>query len=149
MGNVIDFDAFRAEQTDNKSAVAETTVRVGGVDYPLAPSLPAIIVLDVIRLKDKFTSPKTGQIEDIEVPVEMAHNMGAAMFGEDAWKEILTKHQVGIEHIPDLLRMALGAYVDDPKALAQIFKMSESPSDSSSSGPSSSQTSSESIDSTS
>jgi hypothetical protein len=147
VGNVIDFDAFRAEQTDNKQVIAETTVRIGGVDYPLASSLPAIIVLDVIRLKDKFTAPKNGTIEDIEVPVEMAHNMGAAMFGEDAWKEILTKHQVGIEQVPDLLRMALSAYVDDPKALAQIFKMSELPSDSSSSGLSSSPTSSESTDS--
>lgn len=140
MPSVIDFDAFRAEQTKNREEVLHTTVKIGGQEYPIAPSLPAVIVLDVLRMR-------AAEGDDVEISANMATKIGTSIFGEKNWEEILVKHQIGLEALPDLIRLALSAYVDDPKARAQILQTSGSLFESSTTGPSSKQTSSESTES--
>lgn len=146
MANVIDFDAFRSEQDEKQAELRQVSVKIGGVDYPLSPSLPAVVVLDIIRLKNDLTDEDAA---NLDVSAEMAATIGEAIFGKEAWRNILITHQIGIERLPDLIRLAMSAYIDDPKARAQMLGTNPSLSDLLNPGLSSNQTSAESTESTS
>lgn len=109
MASTIDFDAFRREQ----SPQAPITVRVGGVDYQLAASLPASTALDIVRMAED-------QKANEEVKPEDLMNVGSGLFGgRDAFRAVLENGRVTLDELPDLMRMVIEAYTEataDPKA---------------------------------
>lgn len=98
MSNVIDFDAFRAERE-----AEPRTFRIGGDDYPMAPIVPAAMVLKVLRLKHSLG-------EDAEVTLEVFDTLGRSVFTPEKWEEILDKHQIGFDEIPVLLEKVISSY---------------------------------------
>jgi len=106
---VIDYDAFRGEQTQEAPKII-----VGGEEYTLATSIPASVILDAVRLKKEYG-------DDIELSTMVIDSMGVSLFGEVQWRSMLAKNQISIMELPNLIRVAVGAYFDDPKALSQIL----------------------------
>lgn len=111
MTKVIDFDAFRAERKREP-----VVLRIGGVDYILASSMPASVAVDVIRLRRDIG-------EDEDVPLEVLDEMGRAVFGETVWRDLLADHRLEVDELGDLLQMVLAAYTpakpetpEDPQA---------------------------------
>lgn len=98
MGNTIDFDAFRAEQNQEK-----INLRIGGVDYPLPPSMPASLAVDLIRMRTELA-------DEDDVPVERLDDVGRAIFGEPLWHELLATHRVQVDELGPLIEMVLAAY---------------------------------------
>jgi hypothetical protein len=105
---VIDFDLYRKERAakENEGPPPEPVVfRIGGKDYPLPTDPPATIVLDVIRLKETKGT-------DATAPIEALASLGAAMFGEENFREILTVNKIGAAEMGDLIIQAFGAWPD-------------------------------------
>ena len=96
--NVIDFDAFRAEQKNEPK-----TLRIGGVDYELPASLPAAIAIDAIRLKEQMG-------DDDAVPITELNSIGESVFGPETWRAVIVKHRLGVEEMGDLFKMVLERY---------------------------------------
>ncbi len=103
----IDFDAFRAEQTDDP-----VQFRIGGVTYELSSTLPASIAVDVIRMKSEMDD------EDEVDPVKLMSFCGA-VFGTELWAKVLDTHRLTLEEMPKLLEMILEAYTSAPKVEAE------------------------------
>lgn len=140
MSRTIDYDAFRIEQAP--SDAPPPVIKIGGVEYPLAPSIPAIVATDLLRI-EAMDGP------DMLLTSDAITTMGTALFGA-AWRTLLIKHQIALAEVPDLIRAALGAYADDPKAKAsRTSQTAESSSGSSKRGRGSKPTSSANIRSTS
>lgn len=112
MTSTIDFDAFRREQTPQ----APIKVKVGGVEYELAASLPASLALDIVRLAET-------QSKDAEVSPEDLMGIGSGLFGGRlAFRAVLENGRVTLEELPDFMKMIIEAYTDetaDPKATAK------------------------------
>lgn len=98
MSNVIDFDAFRAEQQEEPKVF-----KIGGENYPLPPSLPAALAVDIIRLKATLG-------EGADVPLEVLDNFGRSIFGEEIWRVVLDKHRLTVAEIPHVLEMVIAEY---------------------------------------
>jgi len=96
----IDYDAFRREFDEEP-----IEFKIGGISYDMAPSLPATIAIDVLALQN--------QDEDADVPLELLETVGAACFGPDVWKELLTVNKVPMTEIPDLVQAMISAYVPE------------------------------------
>lgn len=139
MGQTIDYDAFRREQ--EPETTEPPTLKIGGVDYPLAPAIPAVVAIDLLRI-EAMEGP------DLLLTSDAIETMGRALFGE-VWRSILIKHQIALAEVPDIIRLALAAYADVPKAVSPTSPTSESNSPSSTRGRGSKQTSSASTASTS
>ncbi len=99
MTNVIDFDAFRAEQK-----AEPVRLIIGGETYALPSSLPAALALDVIRMQ------ANGKAEGDEVDEQYLETIGKALFGGDLFLEVIQKHNITLSELPDLIRLVFAAY---------------------------------------
>ena len=118
MTRTVDFDAFRAEQTDEP-----VKFTIDGETYDLPSSLPAAVAVDVIRLR--ATSG-----ENADVPIETLDLFGRSVFGEGMWRMLLEKHRVTMKEVPALLEKVLEIYSkedEDPKVQAPADQTSETP----------------------
>jgi len=115
--NVIDFDAFRAEREK-----VDRIFRIGGVDYKMAPIIPAAMVVAVLRLKHELGT-------EAEVTIEVFDKLGRSVFTPEKWDEILEKHSIGFDEIPVLLEKVLAAYAP-PKAPGTKESTSKTPASS-------------------
>lgn len=98
MSNVIDFDAFRAEQKQEP-----VELKLGGKTYHLPPSLPASLALDLIRMNMKDS--------DADIKPEDVERMGAELFGGTAqFHEIIREGGVTMDEMPELMKMILNQY---------------------------------------
>lgn len=104
---VVDFDAWRAERLAREGADERPPVmfRIGGKEYPMPPEPPASIVLDVVRLKEAIG-------EDAEVSVEALMAIGDAIFGKDAFGEMLRVNRLHATELGDLIIQAFNAWPD-------------------------------------
>jgi hypothetical protein len=101
---VIDFDAWRAERVAAESSKAEPVkVKVGGKEYPLPPTLPATVALDVIRYR-------RAKGDDATVPATMLMNIGESLFGTEAFRKILDENGLDVDGMGQLIMMAFKAY---------------------------------------
>lgn len=101
---VIDFDAWRAERLANEGEPQPPVMfRIGKRNYPLPAEPPATIALDVIRLKE-------AKGDDASVPISSLAKIGAAMFGEDIFRDILEVNHIGAAEMGDLIIQAFGAW---------------------------------------
>ena len=113
-GNVIDFDAFRAEREG-----VERTFRIGGTSYTMAPIIPAALVVKTLRLKHELG-------EDEDATIHVFDTLGRSVFGPDKWDELLEVHQIGFDEIPVLLEKVIASYAP-PKALGKKAPTSKTP----------------------
>lgn len=104
---VIDFDAYRKEREARLGEAEAVVFRIGGRDYPLPPEPPAAIALDVIRLKADMKDATA------DVPLAALAKIGGAMFGDDAFREMLVENNVGAAEMGDLIIQAFGAWKID------------------------------------
>ena len=95
----LDFDALRSEQRAEPLHLI-----LGGKTYDLPPSIPASVVLDVIRLH--LTD---GDASD--VPVNEAFGMLEQLFGGDTLKTVLRESGLGLNELPDLLGKVVEQYL--------------------------------------
>lgn len=94
---VIDFDAFRSEQTGKPVELV-----VGGVTYYLPPDLPATVAVDVIRMqRDQGT--------DGDVSAETLLSLGEGLFG-DQFDTIIREHRLSTKEMGTLIKETLAAY---------------------------------------
>lgn len=108
-GRVVDFDAFRREQQREPLHLI-----IGGRTWDLPPSLPASLALDILRLQEQADGKADVQVDDLV-------KVGAAIFGtSEAFAEVMSAAEVGLDELPDLVRMVLEAYTgSDPNPTAQ------------------------------
>jgi hypothetical protein len=112
MSTVIDFDEFRKEAEGE-----EKFFKIGGIMYPIAPQIPAVTVLKVLRLQADVGA-------EADVTLEVFDDLGRSCFGSsDAWDELLIKHRVGYDEIPVLITALIQAY--SPKAEGETDQTSE------------------------
>lgn len=97
MSNVIDFDAFRAEQQ-----AEPITLRIGGKDYELASSLPASLALDIVRM-----NAGSGGLD--EVSEEYLETVLRSLLG-DHYSEIISENRITLKELPELIKMVFAAY---------------------------------------
>jgi hypothetical protein len=95
--NVIDFDAYRAEQAEEP-----VLLKVGGKEYTLPTSLPASIALEIVRMN--AAGP------DAEVSEAYLERLGRAMFGGDQFVEIIEANNITLKELGPLITMAMAAY---------------------------------------
>lgn len=95
---VIDFDAFREEQQQEP-----LVLKIGGVEYILPSGLPAEVAVDLIRAREGL-----GTSEDL--PPEQIPKWAAAIFGEEAFQEIMRKHRLTLEELAELLQRVMHEY---------------------------------------
>ena len=100
---MLDFDAFLAEERSHREGIAPITMKIGGKEYLLPQELPAIIALDIIRLKKSLG-------DDLDAPPEALASIGDALFGRDVFRQILVENQLGIPDLGELITQAFGAY---------------------------------------
>lgn len=99
--STIDFDAFRAEKTNDAEPLQ---LKLGGKLYDLPASLPAALALDIARIQ--ATKGDDADFDESDV-----RRLGAALFGgEDRFIQILSEGAVTIEEMPDLTKMVLEMY---------------------------------------
>ena len=102
MTKTVDFDQFRQEQD-----AEPIEFKIGGDTYSLAPTIPAAMVLKIIRLQNEIGP-------DAQVTLEVFDALGRSVFGPQQWDEILEKHHLGYQEMPELVQAVMSAYV--PKA---------------------------------
>jgi hypothetical protein len=98
MSRLIDFDAFRAEQ-----AAEPVRLLIGGVEYELAPGIPANLALDTVRMQSDLGAGASLRPEQIE-PI------ARGLFGDELFEKLLTEQRLTIDELPALVRMAFEAY---------------------------------------
>jgi hypothetical protein len=98
MSKLIDFDAFRAEQ-----AAEPVRLLIGGVEYELAPALPASLALDVVRMQSELGAGAELRPEQIE-PI------ARGLFGDELFATLMAEHRLTIDELPTLVRLAFEAY---------------------------------------
>jgi hypothetical protein len=99
---VIDFDAFRSEQT-----AEPLELRIGGRVYNLPSSLPASLALDVIRMNAEDATA--------EFKAEDLMAMGRGIFGGELFDTVLRDNGVTMEELPELFKMVFNAYTGAPE----------------------------------
>jgi hypothetical protein len=113
----IDYDAFERERAAASGDPAEPLLfRFRGKDYPLPHEVPATVVLDAVRLRHQPQDRK-GKKRDpfqAEAQVEQLVAIGDALFGPEAFREILASRgadglPMGSSAIGRVVMAALGA----------------------------------------
>lgn len=100
---LIDFDAFQRERKAADGQTPEPILfKIGGKEYPLPSEVPAVVVLDVVRLRkqDGLSS---------ETKVEQLLAIGDALFGADVFREICTTNRLSSSEMGQVVLTALGA----------------------------------------
>ena len=101
---MIDFDAFLKEQRAQHGPVAAgPSLRVGGKTYELPRELPAVVALDIVRLKKRFG-------KDEMAPPEALMAIGEGLFGRAAFAEILEANRLTVAELGALIGEAFKAY---------------------------------------
>lgn len=95
--SVIDFDAYRAEQTEEP-----VILRIGGEEYNLPTSLPAAVALEIVRMN--AAGPEA------EVDESYLERMGRAILGGEQFLTIIERHNITLAELPKLITMAMSAY---------------------------------------
>jgi hypothetical protein len=136
--NVFDFDAFRQEQE-----AKQLDFKINGKLYKMAPTLPAAMVLKIVRMRHTLG-------EDAEVTLEVFDEFGRSVFGTEEWQSLLRENQIGFMEMPRLIEGVIRAYAPKGVTIPDLTsETDESSSASSNPGPGSSPTSEESTESTS
>ena len=104
MSKVVDFDSFRSEQTGEAKIF-----RIRGKEYAMAPTIPAILILRVLRLKAEIG-------DDADVALDVFDTLGRAVFGVKEWDAVLMENQIGFEEIPALITAVIRVYTPKAKA---------------------------------
>jgi hypothetical protein len=95
---VIDFDAFRREQTGEP-----VLLKIEGVEYSLPPDMPATVALDVIRLNRDMGAGGN-------VPPDVLLSIGEGLFGDEQFRKIVKDHKLSVPDMGALIRETLKAY---------------------------------------
>jgi hypothetical protein len=93
---LIDFDAFRAEQQSRP-----LIIRVGGTDYALPSSPPAVVALDGIRLARSGATT---------VPADEVARLAEGLFGASVLDELLRVHRLTVAELQALISRVMDAY---------------------------------------
>lgn len=93
---LIDFDAFRAEQQ-----ARPLVIRVGGTDYSLPSSPPAVVALDGIRLARSGATT---------VPADEVARLAEGLFGTPVLDELLRVHRLTVVELQALISRVMDAY---------------------------------------
>lgn len=134
---VIDFDEFRREQQGDPK-----TFRVGGHEYKMAPQIPAVLVLKVLRLQATVG-------ESAPVALELFDDFGRSVFGSKVWDDLLIENHIDYEEVPALITAVIRAYAPKAEGESPTSETEASSSPSSKRGRGSKRTSSASTKSTS
>jgi hypothetical protein len=93
---LIDFDAFRAEQQ-----ARPLIIRVGGTEYALPSSPPAVVALDGIRLaREGATS----------IPADEVAHLAEGLFGREVLDELVRVHRLTVVELQALISRVMDAY---------------------------------------
>lgn len=124
---VLDFDAFRREQEGTPKIL-----RVGGHEYALPASLPALLALDVIRVQRDYGADGAPR----EVPIEELEPIATGIFG-DQLRRILSENRIGLDELGPLISQVVAMYTGDatPPPNRAIRRLPKRPSRSTSSSP--------------
>lgn len=91
-----DFDAFRREQEQEP-----LKLRIGGREYDLPPSPPAIVALEGLRLSKAGVK---------KVPPEKVEAIARGLFPGDLLDEIVTTHGLSVAELAALIERVMDAY---------------------------------------
>lgn len=94
---IIDFDAFRAEQNEEP-----VVILIGGRRHELPSSLPASIALDIIAMHRTIG-------DGAKIPPESLEKMGRGLFG-DQFDVIVTENRLTMVELGELMQRVLTAY---------------------------------------
>ena len=100
---VVDYDQFRRER--DPEIVDPPVFKIGGVEYEMAPTLPASLAIDVMAAQGSLG-------DDAEVPVELITQVGGSVFGDELWREILRKNKIGMEELGPVVMAILQVYAE-------------------------------------
>jgi hypothetical protein len=101
---IIDFDAFLKEERASREPVKPVLITIGGKQYPLPQDLPAVIALDIIKLK------RSADGKDATASPEALSAIGEAFFGAEVFRQILTENRLGIQDLGNLITESFRAY---------------------------------------
>jgi hypothetical protein len=93
---LIDFDAFRAEQQSRP-----LLIRVGGTEYALPSSPPAVVALDGIRLSRSGATT---------IPADEVARLAEDLFGTAVLDELLRVHRLTVAELQALISRVMDAY---------------------------------------
>ena len=93
---LLDFDAFRAEQQ-----ARPLLIRVGGTEYALPSSPPAVVALDGIRLSRSGATT---------VPADEVARLAEGLFGATVLDELLRVHRLTVAELQALISRVMDAY---------------------------------------
>ena len=103
MPDLIDFDAFRAEQKKEP-----LRLKVGGTVFDLPPSLPASLAFELLAVQKRIGA-------DGEMDSDTISRLGADLFGgEEQFMAILNAGRITMAELPDLLELVLTTYQGGP-----------------------------------
>jgi hypothetical protein len=102
MSRLIDFDAFRAEQSEEP-----LIVRIGGQEYRLPASPPALVALDVMRRMETSEAKKIRFLPH-EVPA-----LAESIFGPEMLAELTGRHRLTSSELTVLLERVMTSYTED------------------------------------
>ena len=95
----IDFDAARAERVEEP-----LLLRAYGQTFELPGSMPASVLLDIVRLQEELS-------EDAEVSAKDAHSLLRRMLPEEVLDELLEHEDFSTDDFTELVKMVMSAYV--------------------------------------
>ena len=98
MPDLIDFDAFRAENLEEP-----VHLKIGGKVYDLPPSIPAMVALDIIRLQMTIGAKA-------DVPPQVLNDMGTSLFGPEHFREIVDVNRLTVKELGELITHVLQVY---------------------------------------
>jgi hypothetical protein len=93
---LIDFDAFRAEQQSRP-----LLIRVGGTEYALPSSPPAVVALDGIRLSRSGAT---------SIPADEVAGLAEGLFGAEVLDELVRVHRLTVAELQALIGQVMDAY---------------------------------------
>ena len=102
MGELIDFDAFRAEHQ-----LEPVRIKVGGEVYDLPPSLPAMVALDIVRLQADHAAGE-------RVPNTALEAIGKSLFGPDTFRTLVDDNRLTMPELSELIKRVMAAYSGTP-----------------------------------
>lgn len=101
---MIDFDAFLKEEQASREPVKPVLITIGGKQYPLPQDLPAVIALDIIKLK------RSADGKDAMASPDALNSIGEAFFGAAVFRQILIDNRLGIKDLGNLITKSFEAY---------------------------------------
>lgn len=116
MSRIVDFDSFRAE-TRGEPVV----LKIGGEEYNLPAGLPADVALEAVRIQHIVRDVELMELKPEEKTAlinqrlgenadELIYATGRGLFGEDLFEQIIHKHRITIDELPQLIQMTFAAY---------------------------------------